>query len=510
MAFQRNIFNTQVIIIGAGPSGLSLAAQLIRCQIDFILLDKKETTTVFSKALVVQARTLELFDEVGLAGVAVEQGQITSAMNMFYRGKQRAHINLSGLGQGLSPFPFALSLEQSKTEKLLADHLTRHGKTVWWNTEFQRIEQHQQGVTVFCKTNNGEEKTIRAAYAVGCDGAGSTLRHWMGFSFEGSTDPKLFYVADVILESPVICKNELYIYMIRHGFALFFPMQGNGHYRIVGTLPEDLDEEIDFEDISESIRTQITSPVEFKKLQWFSTYKVHSRSADQLMSNRCFIAGDAAHIHTPAGGQGMNTGIQDAYNLAWKLAGVLRGELHETILKTYDTERTGNAKHLLQSTDRMFDLMSGSNSFMDLLRLTVFPYVLGLIAKNAFVKKQLFPLISQTGIAYPGSALTVPGKMGNVKAGDRIHYFEFSDGRNIFSDLTGPAFKLLFFGKKKGRPSLSDAIRTKIHFLSYEEIPEKIFGKERDFYVLLRPDNHVSYIGRDLNAVNDFLKKLSQ
>ncbi|HVD96774.1 MAG TPA: FAD-dependent monooxygenase [Cytophagaceae bacterium] len=505
------IFNTQVVIIGAGPTGLSLAAQLIRFQIDFIILDKKETTTTFSKALVIQARTLELFEELGIARKAIEEGQITTAMNMFYKGKQRAHINLSGLGEGLSPFPFALSLEQSKTEKLLADFILNNQKTIWWNTEFISVEQQPQGVTVICKTNN-EERIIQASYVVGCDGASSALRHLMGLPFEGSTDPKLFYVADIILKSPVICKSELYIYMIRRGFALFFPMQGERHYRIVGTLPDvkDPEKEIKFEDISESIRTQIISPVEFEKLQWFSAYKVHSRKADHFMNKRCFIAGDAAHIHTPAGGQGMNTGIQDAYNLAWKLAGVLRGELKENILETYDTERTGNAKHLLQSTDRMFDLMSGSNSFMNFLRLTIFPYLLSIISKNELVKKQLFPLISQTGISYPDSMLTIPGVFGKVKAGDRIHYFKFTDGRNIFQDLTEPVFKLLFFGKTKTKLSFSSAIKIKIKYLMYEEIPEDVFGNEKNFYLLLRPDNHISYIGKELSAAEDFLKRIEQ
>src|SRR5436190_1709347 len=433
---------TQVVIVGAGPTGLSLAVQLFRYGIDFIIIDKKNGTTTLSKALVVQARSLEIFQELGLAEKAISTGKMTTALRVFYKGKTRAAVDLKGLGTGLSPYPFALSLEQSKTEKLLADHLIANGKKINWNTDIGPCEQTANGVTVHCKTENGLEQRLEADYLVGCDGAGSQVRHQLGLSFEGSTEPKLFYVADVILKSPVINKNVLYMYMIRKGFVLFFPMEGTDHYRIVGILPDvkDMDQQFQFSDIGPLIKENIVTPIEFEKLSWFSTYKVHSRKAEAFMKDRCFIAGDAAHIHTPAGGQGMNTGIQDAYNLAWKLAYVLRKEANPELLKTYDTERSANARNLLQTRDRM-------------------------------------------------------------------HYFVFSDGKEIFSYLANPVFKLLYFGDENAATD-QDFGNIKLTRHNFREIPETLFGKEKNFYILLRPDNHISYIGRDIGQCRELFNRI--
>jgi FAD binding domain len=298
--------------------------------------------------------------------------------------------------------------------------------------------------------------------------------------------------------------------MIRKGFVLFFPMEGKNHYRIVGVLPDvtNAEEKFRFDSIAGMINAQIISPVDFKELRWFSTYKVHSRKANSFMKGRCFIAGDAAHIHTPAGGQGMNTGIQDAYNLAWKLAYRIRGEVNEEVLKTYDTERRENAKHLLQTTDRMFDIMSGVNRFWNFIRLNFLAAFLGLIVKSSFVRKRIFPLISQTGISYPHSFLTEKSSVGRLRAGERMSYFVFSDGREIFSYLTEPVFKLLFFGEDKQADRLTES-RIKLNFISFKEIPESIFGSATNFYILLRPDNHISYIGKDIQKCKALLNKIT-
>ncbi len=503
---------TQVIIIGAGPTGLSMAAQLLRLNIDFVILEKNAEATTLSKAIVVQARTLEIFQELGIAENAIEGGRVTTALNLFNKGKKVTAININGLGEGLSPFPFALSFEQSKTEKLLAAYLAEHGESIEWNTELIQLEQNEQAVTVSCKKSGQPVQKIQAAYLVGCDGAGSKVRHQLGLSFEGTTEPKLFYVADVILKSPVINKDEVYMYMIKKGFVLFFPMEGVGHYRIVGILPEvkDFDHQFEFADVEQKIRASVASPVEFEALQWFSTYKVHSRKSNAFIQGRCFIAGDAAHIHTPAGGQGMNTGIQDTYNLAWKIAYVLRGEMKADVLKTYDTERSENAKRLLRTTDRMFDIMSGINPFWNFLRLNFFPLLLQWMTKKEFIKQQIFPLLSQIGIAYPNSDLTIKSSVGKVKAGDRMHYFIFSDGTQIFSYLTAPVFKLLFFGHKdKSQFHEIGVTSITLTTLNFQEIPKALFGKEADFYVLLRPDNHISYIGNEIGKCRELLNKIA-
>ena len=501
---------TQVVIVGAGPSGLSMAAQLIRHGIDFLLLEKKETTTTLSKAIVVQARTLEIFQEMGIVEEAIRRGRETADLRLFHKGKQKLAVNLAGLGKGLSAFSFALSLEQSKTEALLAEYVQKNGKEIHWKSELIHFEQDGQEVRVTYKDANGIEQHIKAAYLVGCDGASSIVRHQLGLSFEGSTEPKLFYVADVVLKSPMIQTDALHMYMVPKGFILFFPMEGEGHYRIVGVLPGDMDAErtYTFSDIGPFVQQQIQMPVQFEEVRWFSTYKVHSRKASAFQKGRCFLAGDAAHIHTPAGGQGMNTGIQDAYNLAWKMAYVLRGKTREEVLDTYDTERSANARHLLQTTDRMFDILSGVNPFWNFIRLTFLPPFFSLVSKSRAIQRNIFPLVSQIGIAYPHSALTVSSKIGKVKAGDRMPYFVFSNGKQIFDYLNEPVFKLLYFGNQEVKNPLEKDISFPMTFLSFQEIPSSLFGNASDFYLLVRPDNHISFIGSHLDACRELLRKI--
>jgi 2-polyprenyl-6-methoxyphenol hydroxylase-like FAD-dependent oxidoreductase len=501
---------TQVIITGAGPTGLSLAAQLIRYGIDFVILEKNEETTPLSKAIAVQARTLEILQEMGLAEKAIQEGRITTALNLFYRARQRARASISGLGEGLSPFPYALSLEQCKTEKLFAGYLTQHGRKILWKSAFSRFEQNEKEVIVYYTDATGKEQSIIGEYLVGCDGAGSLIRHQMGARFEGDTVPKLFYVADVKIKSPVINTDELFIFLIDKGFILFFPMEGQGHYRIVGILPEagETDKQFQFSDLEPSIKQEVGSELVFEELNWFSSYRVHSRMADTFMNGRCFIAGDAAHIHTPAGGQGMNTGIQDAYNLAWKIAGVIGAELRPEVLKTYNSERMNNARHLLRTTDRMFDIMSGANRFWNFIRLAVFPALAGFITKSSFVRKKIFPMISQTGITYLPDRLVLASRVAKVKAGIRMPHFVLPDGKQIFDCLTRPLFKLLFFGTNAGK-NPGNGFKPGVEYMSFTEIPVHLFGGEKDFYILLRPDNHIAYIGKDLNACRELLAGIS-
>jgi 2-polyprenyl-6-methoxyphenol hydroxylase-like FAD-dependent oxidoreductase len=512
---------TQVVIVGAGPSGLSLAAQLLRYDIDFIIFDKKDRITDFSKALAVQARTLEIFRELGIARQAVQEGQTTTAFNIIYKGKPHGRVDISGLGQSISPFPFALSLEQSKTEKLLAGFLAEKGKNICWNYEYSHCEQGTDSVIAYFTRPDGQQRRVEASFLVGCDGAGSPVRNQLGLPFEGSTEAKLFYVADVRLKSPAIDREELFMYMIPKGFVLFFPMEGAGHYRIVGVVPgsegtKSENRQISFDDIAPFIKKQIITPIEFVEINWFSTYKVHTRKAGAFSKGRCFIAGDAAHIHTPAGGQGMNTGIQDAYNLAWKMAFSIKGLANDTLLESYSTERTANAKHLLQTTDRMFDIMSGVNPFWNFVRLNLFPPFLHLVTNSEYIRKKAFPLISMTGISYPRSFLTVRSSIGKVRAGDRMHYFIFSDGRDIFSFLTDPAFKLLFFGDKSQGASRDLAAGQSGHskiplkYMTFTEIPTAIFGRAANFYILLRPDNHISYIGNEIEKCWELLASISR
>jgi hypothetical protein len=289
-------------------------------------------------------------------------------------------------------------------------------------------------------------------------------------------------------------------------------MEGNEHYRVIGILPDakNVDEEFTFADIEDTVKQHIVVPVDFEEVLWFSSYKVHSRKAGSFENKRCYLAGDAAHIHTPAGGQGMNTGIQDAYNLAWKIAYTIKEEVKTNVLQTYNSERSENAKHLLQTTDRVFDIMAGTNPLWNFIRLHIMTRFIGLLGRSASLKKRIFPFLSQIGIKYPANCLIVNSAIGKVKAGVRMPFFIFSDGKQIFDFLSEPSFKILFFGddEKNKSQQLSD-IKIKIARYSFKEIPAVLFGNETNFYILLRPDNHISYIGKDVSKCREVLEKIS-
>jgi 2-polyprenyl-6-methoxyphenol hydroxylase-like FAD-dependent oxidoreductase len=501
--------NRDVIIIGAGPTGLSLACQLIRYGIDFVVIEKNETVTPFSKAIGVQARTLEIYDQLGLAQPAVKQGTIASRVRLIEGGEVRGEMHLANFGKGLSQFPYMLMLEQSKNEELLYEFVRSHNHDVSWKTELESFSQDETGVTAQVKLPSGESQTIRGKYLVGCDGARSVVRHELGLTFEGSTFERLFYVADarVDWEFP---HDALHVCLARDVFVAFFPMPGEDRYRIVGTFPESKnqeDGEVDYEEIEKEIKEQAKLSLDISDVRWFSLYKVHSRRVNKFAEGKCFVAGDAAHIHSPAGAQGMNTGIQDAYNLAWKLAFVIKGAAAESMLDSYNEERLANAKRLLDSTDRMFELAAGSSWLMSFLRTTIFPPIAGFMTSLESVSKRIFPLISQIGITYRDQSLSehTDDEFEDVKAGDRLPYF-LVDGESIFAKLNAPKFHVLLFGKGECA-EFGDLVDC--HRIAIDARISEIFGTDKDFGLLLRPDNHIAFISSEITPekVADYFRR---
>jgi 2-polyprenyl-6-methoxyphenol hydroxylase-like FAD-dependent oxidoreductase len=497
-----NTLNTDVIIIGAGPTGLSLACQLIRYGIDFVVVEKNETVTPFSKAIGVQARTLEIYDQMKLAQPAIERGTIANRVRLIEGGEVRGEMHLANFGRDLSQFPYMLMLEQSKNEELLYEFIRSHDRDVIWKTELESFSQDETGVTAHVKLPSGESQTIRGKYLVGCDGSKSAVRHDLGLTFEGSTFERLFYVADARVDWE-LPHDALHVCLAREVFVAFFPMPGEDRYRIIGTFPESKnqeDGEVVYEEIEREVKEQVKLSLDISDVRWFSLYKVHSRRVNKFSEGKCFVAGDAAHIHSPAGAQGMNTGIQDVYNLAWKLAFVIKGAASESLLDTYNEERLANAKRLLDSTDRMFELAAGSSWLMSFLRTTIFPPIAGFISTLETVTKRVFPLISQIGINYRDGALSehIDDEFENVEAGDRLPYFQV-DGQSIFNKLMAPKFHLLLFSKSSSEcPNLGDLIDC--HRIQIDERVSEIFGTEEDFAVFLRPDNHIAFISSEISA----------
>ena len=506
------------MIVGAGPTGLSLARQLARFGVDFVIVDEREGTTPHSKAIGVQARTLEIYDQIGIADRLIAEGWRADKARLIGGGQVRGEVDLSGMGTGMSPFPFVLVLEQGIHERIVYEDLKSVGRDVRWLTEMTGLTQTDEGVTAKVIAG-GREDEIRAKYLVGCDGAHSPVRHALELKFEGSTFERLFYVADVQIdwEFP---HDAIHVNLGDETLTAFFPMVGEKRWRLVGTFPEGHEKEaseILFDEIEQQVTQDTSLKFDITNVNWFSVYKVHSRAVERFSSGRCFLAGDAAHIHTPAGAQGMNTGIQDGYNLAWKLAQVIKHGASPALLETYNEERLPNARRLLNTTDRFFDFAASDEWLVSFLRKNVFPYVANFALSFDSIRHVVFPLVSQIGINYEKSSLSETRGGFAVKAGDRMPWFEIG-GRSIYDYLRDPMFHLVVFSEGSADPialrgSLTEKWRGRIdsHFFESSRDIYDRFGIDRPFFVIIRPDNYIGMISDDLSpdAIETYLKRFS-
>lgn len=415
-----NSASSDVLIAGAGPSGLLLALELCRHGLRPRIIDPLPGPSPLSRALVVHARTLELLDRHQLADAFVARGEVVRGGAMRRRGRVVATVPLGRIGEGLSPFPFLLILSQDQTEALLREALGRYGVTVEWNTALLDLTQDEQGVTATLQTAGEQPSTARAAYLAGCDGDRSAVRKALGIGFPGGTYEQTFYVADTLTEGlppDPQAGRQLQIALAPRTFNAFFPMPG-GRTRILGLLPPGTPTEgITFADVQPAL--EAAEHIRVRAVNWFSTYRVHHRVADHFRLGRAFLVGDAGHIHSPAGGQGMNTGLGDAANLGWKLAAVLRQAAPEALLDTYEAERLPFARELVATTDQAFTGATRASAWAGFVRTQLAPRLLPLALRWPALRRRLFRAISQTVIAYPDSPLS-QGQAAAVAGGQRL------------------------------------------------------------------------------------------
>src|SRR5882762_2960425 len=261
---------------------------------------------------------------------------------------------------------------QDDNERIMGEHLRNWGMAVQWNTELTGIRQEPGHVTATLKQPDGSIREVRTAYVAGCDGGHSAVRELCGITFPGAAYEHVFFVADTEATGPMVAE-ELNVYLWREGFHLFFPMRGKDRWRVIGILPKKLQgrDDVTFEELSPDIRREAGANLNFKECSWFSIYHIHHRAAEKFRDRRCFLLGDAAHVHSPVGGQGMNTGLQDAYNLAWKLALVVKGHADAALLDSYEAERIPVAQRLLATTDRAFMLVVSDRWIAGLFRTRI-------------------------------------------------------------------------------------------------------------------------------------------
>lgn len=505
--------DTDVLIVGAGPTGLMLAIQLARRGVRARIVDRHSGPAQQSRALGVQARTLEIYAKLGLAERAIALGKLGTGANLWANGRRMGRVPLGDAGRAVTPYPYILVLGQDDNELLMGEYLRELGVEISWNTELVALEQDAHRVHALLKQPDGSTREISAAWVGGCDGARSPVRQLCGIDFPGAPYEHVFFVADAEAKGDMT-PDEVNVYLWRSGFHLFFPMRGENRWRIVGIVPPDLRDrdDIALEAVTATLRQEAGANLEIQACHWFSTYRIHHRRAERFRQGRCFLLGDAAHVHSPVGAQGMNTGLQDAYNLAWKLALVVNGQADAALLDSYEAERIPVAQRLLASTDRMFRLIVSDNPLAGLFRTQIAARIARIAMKFPAVQRLAFRTVSQTSLHYPDSDLS--RHVGALphdapRSGDRFPWLKLrlrENGRvhDLHQRLDDTRFHLLAFGQPLPAdelPELGGLLRMHAVPENEENLAALAAAKipRRAFY-LLRPDGHVGLCGDRVDA----------
>ncbi|MBX0300170.1 FAD-dependent monooxygenase [Cryobacterium sp. 1639] len=434
-------FDTDVLIIGAGPTGLTLARELHSLGVSARLIDSAADAAHESRALAIQARTLEVLARNRLADDLVTAGNPSTTLLLHERttaATGRTHaIPLFDSALGDTRFPFLLFLSQAATERVLVERLTSTGVGIRRGLTLTGLTQDPTGVTATLESPGAPARVVRARYLVGCDGAHSTTRHLAGIDFSGRAYAQRFLLADVEIDG--LEPGRVHVYLARSGPLFVFPLGHPASWRVLVELPRSTPAgPITLPLVQAAVSRHTREQLVLRDPAWLAEFTVSSRLADSFRLGRVFLAGDAAHIHSPAGAQGMNTGIQDAVNLGWKLALVCRGEARPALLETYQRERMPVARSVLATTDRAFRVATAQVPLVRDLRAALGPRLAAVVLRSGLVRRAGFRLISELGIQYRRSPLSVEGQprpAGGPRPGQRFP----QPGMGTTTGVTRPA-----------------------------------------------------------------------
>ncbi len=467
--------DTDVLIVGAGPVGLLLANECARRGLRWRLIEAQAGQSEHSKALAIFPRTMEIFDMAGVVAPFLERANRVTAVVMMAHDRVLAHMHFA---PEATPYSFVAMVPQDVTERLLLEELRRKGGDVEYETAFVGADPQNDFVDATLD-HKGETRKIRASFVIGCDGAHSKVRQAMKLPLAGGDYQAAYLLADVDTNE-TFPADEMQICPSEFGPVAIFPMSATRR-RIVGAIDQAEGDAPSLELVQRVVAQRGPSEMKVTDLRWSAYFRIHHRCAPQLRVGRLFIAGDAAHIHSPFGGQGMNTGLHDAWNLVWKLDLFLRGRGNERLLDSYSEERLPVIKDVIETTDQMTKILGTPNKFAQALRDMVIPMVSRLAPfQHAFVQR-----LSELGIEYRGSpVIEGPGKRyldDSMRGGGGI----------------GSRFLVMVDGEKErfateAARELCGAFRDVVELRASQEPGVK----------LVRPDGYVAYAAHNGDSVS--------
>lgn len=494
---------TEVLVVGAGPSGLVLALWLTRQGVRVRIIDQSEIIPSTSRALAIHARTVELYRQLDLADTLLESGFSMRHTNVWSEGVHRSRIAIGDGGKDLTPYPFIHVCSQDRHEKLLEEKLNAMGVDVERRRELVDCRPHESGVTARWKvldSDEDKEEVIEAAFVAGCDGSHSTVRHSCGIDFAGEMYKQQFFVADIKGSGPTI-NGEANLAICQSEITLTFPFDNGHSIRLTGAVDDEAmakqeEAELTLDDVAG--RTIQTMNLQVEQLNWLTVYRIHHRVAEVFRKDRVFLVGDAAHIHSPVGGQGMNTGIGDAINLAWKLATVLRGHATMAFLDSYQAERQAFAQTLVQTTDRSFNAIAAKSYLSGFVRSWFVPYIVPILARLHMVRSRAFSGMSQILLNYRDGPLSAGFSAGSVQGGDRVPWAPV-DGCDNHDSLREITWQVHVYGSNAS-DALADwcrATHIPLHVFPWHPKYQDV-GLAQDAAYLIRPDSYIAVV--ELNS----------
>jgi 2-polyprenyl-6-methoxyphenol hydroxylase-like FAD-dependent oxidoreductase len=430
-----------VLIVGAGPTGLTLACELVRRGVTCRVVEELAEPPPHSRAAVVHSRTMELLDALGVAKTLASNAKMVHGLNAFAGGKRVAHVAISGVD---SPFPYPTGISQRETERILAEHLVKLGGKVERGTRVESFTQDASGV----RATLASGETVEAAWIVGCDGAHSVVRKQAGCTFEGAPYEERLIQADVRIDMPgVTADDEILAFLHEEGPLAMFPLFQDGRYRlIVLQLPGSPELEPTLETFQREMERRGPKGTKVSDPAWMVAFRIHHRRTDHYRLRRALLAGDAAHIHSPVGGQGMNTGIQDAFNLAWKLALVVKGAAHESLLDSYEAERLPVAKALLAGTDRAMQGMELAVGLRSPIATALRNQLMGFVTGLEVLQARALRTLSMLDVGYRESPIVKQDRIAmwraNVARSAESEQPSLGDW-TAFGDAAGPGERAL-------------------------------------------------------------------